>query len=177
MSIPKYSKLEHERRWLVPSAYIESLKDKPYIAIEDRYLDCGRLRLRSMTSSLNGEKVFKLCKKYGAISNCSEPITNIYLTENEFNAFLSIEGKPLFKKRFKQESGGYRFNFDVFAGNLNGLILCEIEAQDEDSLKSIQAPSCVISEVTDMHIFSGGSLCLLSNFELHKILSARLPPE
>lgn len=49
--IPKYSKLENERRWLMPSSFYNSLRQLPYKKIEDIYFSCGRLRLRAITDS------------------------------------------------------------------------------------------------------------------------------
>lgn len=49
--IPKYSKLEIERRWLMPSSFVNSLRQLPYQKNEDICFSCGRLRLRAITDS------------------------------------------------------------------------------------------------------------------------------
>jgi CYTH domain-containing protein len=159
MSIPKYSKLEIERRWLVPAEFGQTFKlEEAHTLIEDIYLECGRLRLRSMINSVKGEKEFKLCKKYGQTSEFSEPITNIYLSEEEFRALQVLKGNPITKKRYKKEFNGEQFSFDVFHGKLEGLVLCEIEGADIHTIQEIKPPAFVIKEVTGDLNFSGGEL-------------------
>lgn len=171
MNIPKYSKFEVERRWLVPPAYVELLKNKTFVTIEDRYFKCGRLRLRTMVNTLTGEKIFKLCKKYGSITSLSEPITNIYLDENEFNALCTLPAFHVRKKRYKEILGGIHYNIDVFEDNLARLVLFEVEAEDEETIKNIATPTFAIKEVTDDIAFSGGKLCQYSNYEIAALLS------
>ena len=46
MTVPKYSRIEFERRFLVDPDAGWQRTAKPYSKLlEDRYLDCGRLRL------------------------------------------------------------------------------------------------------------------------------------
>lgn len=159
MNIPKYSKLEIERRWLVPAEYGQTFKpEDPYKLIEDKYLECGRLRLRALTNSKTGEKEYKLCKKYGQTSPMQEPITNIYLSESEYRALAALPGNTLNKRRYKKEFDGNKFSFDVFEGPLKGLILCEIEGADIQQVQEIKLPSCVFKEVTEDRKYSGGEL-------------------
>lgn len=162
MSTPKYSIIERERRWLIPASFIQSLSQMPYKKIDDLYLTCGRLRLRAISDSQTGEIKFKFCKKYGAISNVAEPIVNIYLTSDEYGALSTLPGHKLSKKRFKKFFEGIEYSFDVFDGDLAGLIICEIEADTESSLSYIPGPSIATREVTGDSAYSGGSLCRLN---------------
>jgi CYTH domain-containing protein len=172
MKIPKYAKIEYERRWVLPTLYADTVASLPYTLIEDLYLDCGRMRLRSMTDSKTGEKIFKLCKKYGATAVSTEPIVNIYLTTEEYAAFLKLPGHKLTKKRHKQAFGNYHFSVDVFERELKGLVLCEIEADSLENLNTIPKPSMAKAEVTDNEIFSGGKLSQTKAADLKKILSS-----
>ncbi len=54
MDIPKYAKLENERRFLVDPARAPSVEGQPYRLIEDRYIDGARLRLRMATHKRHG---------------------------------------------------------------------------------------------------------------------------
>ena len=175
MAIPKYSKLEFERKWLVPATYVELLEGSPHFLIEDLYLSCGRLRLRSMTDSETGEKTFKLCKKYGAISKNSEPIVNIYLTEYEYCGLGKLAGAVIKKKGYKRLFEEQKFSMDAFQGALRGLILCEIEANSEVALMKIVKPPIAIVEVTERAEFNGGNLCRLTSDEIRKLLELFAP--
>lgn len=133
-------------------------------------MDCGRLRLRSLTKSVDGSKEFKLCKKYGAVSNFSEPIVNIYLSEAEYQALSKMEGKKIKKRRFKQLSQNTNFTIDVFDEDLAGLVLCEIETKDESTLQRILPPDFAVKEVTENKSFSGGALCRMTKDEIQILI-------
>lgn len=107
--LPKYSLPEIERRWDVSS--VPSLKGLPYREIEDRYFTGTRLRLRRIWTP--GETpIYKLCKKYGPISNLTEPITNIYLTEPEFATFENIPAEVVRKRRYAIAGGSLDISED-----------------------------------------------------------------
>ncbi len=171
MSIPKYSKLENERRWLMPSSFSRSLQQMPYKKIDDLYLSCGRLRLRAIADSLTGDLQFKLCKKYGLISEMAEPIVNIYLTAEEYAAFLTLAGHKLTKNRYKKEINGYEYTFDVYAGELSGLVICEVEADSEVSLKKIPDPEVAVIDVTGNPEYSGAHFCQLTKDDVNKLVN------
>ncbi len=159
MPIPKYSKLEFERRWLAPKEFARQL-NSPYIVIEDKYLSCGRLRLRKMSGNVS--PVYKLCKKYGSPALANEPIVNIYLTEQEYLSLKNLVGYEIRKKRYKYTDGPSEFSVDVFEGTHKDIILAEIETHDIESLESIPSPSFATKEVTgDIH-FTGGHLAKLA---------------
>ena len=73
--LPKYARLEIERRWLVDATAMGELANVPYRLIEDLYVGESRLRLRKITDP-SGNALFKFGKKYGKHSPLSEPITN-----------------------------------------------------------------------------------------------------
>jgi hypothetical protein len=75
MNLPRYSRLEHERRFLVAQDHLEFLQQKPFSRrFDDRYLHCGRLRLRAMTNSDDGVTTYKLTKKYASEHSDARPI-------------------------------------------------------------------------------------------------------
>lgn len=173
MNLPKYSKLECERRWLAQPSVIQDLADLPYYEISDLYLKCGRLRLRAMIHSVTHERQFKLCKKYGQISSHSEPIVNIYLTSDEHSALTSLDGLPIHKHRYKKRIDGIDFSIDVFQGALSGLVICEKEAQSEEELQNVPFPYADAIEITGDHLYSGGALARLEADDVTMLLAQR----
>ncbi len=171
MSLPKYAKLENERRWLIPSSFTSSLRQLPYETIHDVYLSCGRLRLRAITDSETGDLQFKLCKKYGSVSVMAEPIVNIYLSAEEHAAFLALPGNKLSKKRYKKTIDGNQYAFDVYEGALSGLVICEVEADSEALLREVPAPQFAIKEVTGNPTYNGGHFCRIAPGEINKLLN------
>jgi CYTH domain-containing protein len=168
---PKYTRWEHERKFLVPHGLPHPWAHSAPWEITDRYFDVGRLRLRSVTDTTSGEKIFKLCKKFASDSPFSQPIVNIYLSQEEYESLRVLPAHELRKRRFHDEFEGRTFGIDVFEAELDGLILCEIEADSVGELMSIEFPAYARIEVTDDLFFTGGTLCRASASGLARKLS------
>jgi CYTH domain-containing protein len=171
VTIPKYSHIEHERRFLVTDAQ-PSLFVGGDSHIRDCYLDGTRMRLRKVSPSDGRAPVFKLCKKYGQVTDTAEPIVNIYLTEAEYQAFANLRGAMIEKRRYHHDVTGVRFAVDVFEGALSGLILAEIEAADAATLAALAPPPWATREVTGDPWFRGGHLATVTAEMLHRQLQA-----
>jgi CYTH domain-containing protein len=63
------------------------------------------------------------------------------------------------------------FSIDVFEGELEGLVLCETEADGLDELMAIESPAYVQHEVTEDLFFTGGNLCRTTRADLLRKLS------
>ena len=148
---PKYSHLEIERRWLVDLSAID-LASVPFREIDDLYIADSRLRLRRISGP--DEVIFKLGKKYGKRTALSEPITNLYLTENEYRRFAELPGHQTRKRRYSLKPG----SLDVYLEPHKDLAVFEVEFDDEGTANSFQPPSFVTREITDVSAFSGVSL-------------------
>jgi CYTH domain-containing protein len=170
MDLPKYAKLEIERRFLVNPARASDLTSLAYRRIEDRYLDGTRLRLRAVTDSATGAREFKFCKKYEGGDPLAGPIVNTYLTEAEHAALAAIPAAVIVKRRYRV--GLRPFGLDVFEGQLDGLMLCEAEAPTRDEALALAFPDWTAREVTADPFFTGGALCRIGPAELHARLTA-----
>ena len=152
-SMPKYSLLEIERRWLVDLAAVGDLSILPWRDIEDLYVAGSRLRLRKMSDAGQGE-VFKLAKKYGKSTALSEAVTNLYLTAEEYQLLSLLPGCVAAKRRYLIAGGG----LDVYLRPHAGLAIFEREFADEASARRYQPPSFATREVTAEPEFRGVSL-------------------
>ena len=142
----------------IPLELLPDLNGLPYVDIEDRYLDAGRLRLRKMTDCDAEESIYKLCKKYGSAGRYEEPIVNIYLTVEEYESLRVLPGRDLVKRRYRYEYQGRRFSIDAHTGALAGLYLCECEATSLAELMEIVFPPFAIEDVTTDPRYSGAAL-------------------
>lgn len=140
--IPKYALLEIERRWLVDLEAVGSLEGVPYWEIDDLYIEGTRMRLRRMAA--DSEVIYKLCKKYGKQSDLSQPITNLYLTESEYNALSGLPGIRVRKRRYRVAEGG----LDTFPDSSPRTVLYEAEFPDVDSAMIYVPPPFVTREIT-----------------------------
>ncbi|MFL6109230.1 MAG: hypothetical protein ACJ72L_19900 [Marmoricola sp.] len=145
----KYAKAERERRFLVDG---EPSPLEQTRIIEDRYLSGGTLRVRAVRG--DGEPVFKLTQKVRP--NLDDPsevaITNLYLSEDEYQMLVTLPGADLSKTRSLCEG----FAVDVFHGPLEGLVLAEVEV--DDLRADLALPRWLGSEVTYDDRYSGGGL-------------------
>ncbi len=158
--------MERERRFLVRDERWPEPAPPYSRTIEDLYLDCGRLRLRRMVDADSGCVIYKLSKKYGPESPGIEPIVTTMLSEQEYAALAVLSGRRLAKTRHYDDTSGRIFGIDVFAGELEGLVLCETEADSEVELRAIVPPDYAGTEVTADPFFTGGSLSRARRDEL-----------
>lgn len=168
----KYTRVEYERRFLVTlNADWKSAVESYSKAYEDKYLRGSRLRLRILTDSDTGRRVLKLNRKHESASPYYRTVSRILLSPNEYALLDSLEGDRLKKTRFYQTHRGRVFSIDAFEGELDGLVLCETEADGLQDLMSAEPPSYAMREVTDDPFFEGGNLCRTTRAELMLRLS------
>jgi CYTH domain-containing protein len=173
MDRPKYARWEHERRFLVRPENARFLSERPRSRlIEDRYLSCGRLRVRRLTDSDGGAVTLKLTKKYPSTSTLSQPIVTIFLSSSEHAALLALAGADLRKRRFHDDVDGHVFSIDVFEGPLVGLVLCSVETDTLEELERAALPGYAGPEVTHDPFFCGGRLCVATAQELERALAS-----
>jgi CYTH domain-containing protein len=151
--LPRYSILEVERRWLVDPTVVGELANAPYRLFEDLYVDGSRLRLRKITEP-NGNALYKFGRKYGKRSPLSEPITTLYLTEEEYRRLACLPGITASKHRYAIAGG----SLDVYQRPRYGLMIFELEFKDEATAERYQPPHFVTREITGDSTFSGFSL-------------------
>ena len=167
----KYTRVEYERRFLVlPNADWKSDIESYSKTYEDKYLRDSRLRLRILTDSDTGRRVLKLNKKQDSSSPYFRTVGRILLSPAEYRLLDGLEGDRLNKTRYYQSWLGRVFSIDVFGGELEGLVLCETEADGLEELMSAEPPPCVSREVTTDSFFEGGNLCRITRSDLvHKL--------
>jgi hypothetical protein len=164
MPIPKYAKLENERRFWVAAP--PDLTGAPVRLIEDVYLREGRLRLRTITHVDGQAPQYKFCKKYSSDDPASGPIVNIYLSAEEHAMLAALPGWRVRKRRYTVLHGGYPFSVDVFEDALTGLVLCETEADSPDAIRRLAFPPWAAREVTGEPFFAGAHLARIGASEL-----------
>lgn len=170
----KYTRVEYERRFLVgPGAGWRAFVEPYSKRFEDKYLRGTTMRLRRLTDSDTGRCVRKLTKKGESASPYFQTVSRILLSPSEYELFLGLEGDPLVKVRHYHHDRGRVFSIDVFEGELEGLVLCETEAEGLEDLMAAEPPAYARREVTDDPFFAGGNLCRVRRAVLLQKLPAR----
>ena len=169
----KYTRVEYERRFLVPPQTDWRNNIEPYSkTLEDKYLHGTRLRLRRLKDSDSDRQIIKLTKKFESASPFYQTISRILLSPDEYSLFSSLEGDRLKKVRYYHQYLGRIYSIDVFEGELNGLVLCETEAENLEKLMAAEPPAYAKYEVTTDPFFNGGNLCRTRRTELERKLAA-----
>jgi CYTH domain-containing protein len=176
LRIGKYACLEIERRYLLKAVPGDWPAKLDGWLITDRYFPNTRLRLRKMRSLSGDKHIYKLTQKYRSEDqNADETtITNLYLTEAEYNLLAALEGRVVEKMRFPYSLHDHRFSIDIFEGRHQGLILADRELQQKPGPDEAVLPPFALKDVTEDFFFSGGSLAMMGDEEFRQGLSQRL---
>jgi CYTH domain-containing protein len=174
--IGKYACLEVECRYLLNKIPDDLFNSPKGWRITDHYFPNTRLRLRHMESLTGYENIYKLTQKYRAeTQNAYETtITNMYLTEAEYNHLAALEAKILKKKRYPYSLPNFSLSIDVFEGRHQGLILAEMEMEKRADANELALPSFVLKDVTEDPFFTGGNLMTMTDEEFRQGLLQRL---
>jgi len=169
----RYTRVEYERRFLVaPGADWKRFVESYSKTYEDKYLRGTRLRLRVLTDSDTGRRVLKLNKKSESPSPYFRTVSRILLSPDEYEFLDPLDGDRLRKTRYYHNHLGRVFSIDEFEGELEGLVLCETEAESLEDLMSAEPPPFARHEVTEDSFFEGGNLSRTTRAELRRKLTA-----
>lgn len=173
--VKKYAHVERERRFLLRSLPAGLELTQPHRQIFDNYITNTRLRLRKIRDPQRREWTWKLTQKFAPDpADLSRTfITNLYLTEAEYEMFAHLEGNEIRKNRYAYEFDGRNFSIDTFLGDLHGLILAEIELDSDEELDNFPMPPFAVMDVTNDLMFTGGRLVELTADDVRQELKRR----
>jgi len=136
--------LEIERKFLVKSGTnIDSLGDAQRIV--QGYL--SSVKERTVRVRVKGDKGFLTIKGIGNVSGASRYEFEKVITVDEANELLNIcEPGVIDKTRTKVPAGKHTFEVDRFFGDNEGLVVAEIELEEEG--ESFERPEWLGEEVT-----------------------------
>jgi CYTH domain-containing protein len=134
--------MEIERKFLVSDP--PDLDDTESDEIEQGYLAIGadgEVRLRR-----KGENLLLTAKRGGGISRDEAEVD---LDRGAFERLWPLTGgRRLHKRRHVLPQGDLRIELDVYEGELEGLVVAEIEFETEDEARAFQPPDWIGDEVT-----------------------------
>ncbi len=144
--------VERERKWLVD--HLPDLPDdgvhmaQGYVAID------GMVSLRVRDAGSKG-RTMTLKGGTGAVRTELEWA----IAADEFDAAWALTGdRGVEKTRYRIDLGDHTAELDVFEGRLAGLVLVEVEFDDEASLDAFEAPGWFGREVTDDGRYTNAAL-------------------
>lgn len=175
----RYARVERERRFLL-SALPPGLEvAHEHTQIFDNYITNTRLRLRKVRMPAKREWTWKLTQKFAPRPDdfSRTIITNIYLTQVEYEMLAVFEGNEIRKNRYPYEHEGRKFSVDVFLGALHGLILAETDFEADEEMEKFPLPSFAFADVTNDPLFTGGRLVDLTAAQIKEELARRATEE
>ncbi len=143
--------IEIERKFLPSKSFslfeIEKLSTKKFRILQG-YI-CNN-PARTVRVRLKGEKGFLTIKGIGNQTNTSRFEWEKEIEKNEAEALISLcESGIIEKIRYEVEQANHVFEIDVFEGQNQGLIIIEIELENES--ETFQKPHWLGEEVTSNH--------------------------
>jgi len=110
-----------------------------YLAID---VTGSEVRLRKI-----GERYFETYKGSGRLQRRE---LEIELSPNQFNTlWLGTEDRRIEKVRYQINEGGQKIELNVFQGNLEGLVLAEVEFPSREKSEEFEPPDWFGDEVTE----------------------------
>ena len=165
----KYSHLEVERKFLLATIPPDTTFRADII---DHYITNTTLRLRRVQTE--HEVTFKLGQKLRVHPHDTRVIlhTSFYLSESEYVFLAStLPSRRLEKRRLTFYGGSIPIGIDQFQGQLEGLVLAEVDFGPNGDPSSLTMPSFALAEVTDDERFTGAGLALTTHPQVKALLA------
>jgi CYTH domain-containing protein len=144
--------VEVERKFVISDP--PSLQGAQVDEIEQGYLAIGtegEVRIRRM-----GERLLLTAKRGVGLSREE---AEIELDRERFDRLWQLtEGRRLRKRRHVLRQEGLRFEIDVYEGDLEGLVVAEIEFPSEEEANAFEPPNWLGEEVTGDHRYLNETL-------------------
>mgnify|MGYP001260875505 CR=1 FL=1 len=105
--------------------------------------------------------VYEITNKRPAVAgDSSHQIEHtISLSEEEYNDLSIVPGKRVVKTRYLYLENGRLYEVDVFKGDLEGLVLVDVEFNSSGEKAAFVPPHWIGPEVTQEKFLAGGMLC------------------
>ena len=165
----KTSRIELRRVFLLENLPEPLTRASRHLQIFDNYIENTRLRLRSMRVPETKAWTWILQQITLFEDLSKREIAEIYLNEFEHAAFEIFEGREvrrnervetgeIRKNRYYYDFNGSEIEIDVFLGEFWGLITAQIYFENDEAMKSFNAPPFIIAEVSNNKFFAGKNL-------------------
>ena len=148
--------IERERTFLIKDMpgdldeFVSKEMVDMYIPVAEEH-PCTRIRK-------NGD-AYEFTKKHPINGNASQQLeSTVRLTSPEYESLKDVPAKRISKTRYFYAQDGFNYEIDVFDGDLEGLVLVDIEFEDDESQMNFVQPEWCLVEVTHESFIAGGML-------------------
>ena len=147
---------EIEKKFLITEIPLD-LSDFTFDRIIQGYIlttsDGSEVRIR-----IKGDEFFLTAKSGGGLKRVE---AEIKLAKEQFDKlWLFTEGSRINKKRYSIKYGNYVIELDLYEEKLKGLIVAEVEFENEDDASSFNPPAWFGRDVTEDYRYKNRNLAL-----------------
>ena len=161
--------IELEKTYLLKNIPFD-IDQYPYKELIDHYIpfdsEHPKLRLRKRW------EFYEITKKTliheGDSSQQQEQ--TIELSKAEYQALADLPNKLIHKKRYYVPYKEIMLEIDVFQGDLDGLILMDVEFTDKKVMNGFEKPNFCLADVTQNSLFAGWMLCWKTFASLYSLI-------
>ncbi len=161
-----YARIERERRFLVET-FPQNVDPEIYERLVDRYIENTELRLRLIESPEGAFVQVKLGQKRANPLDPENPrhreMTTFYLRPEDHRVLATLPARASVKRRYAISEQGRTFVLDVYERPdvRSGLMVAEVECDNDEDLDRIQCPSWATREITEDSSYSGAHIATL----------------
>jgi CYTH domain-containing protein/predicted NUDIX family NTP pyrophosphohydrolase len=139
--------VELERKWIVRERPESELDDAPADRIQQGYLAVGGETEPEVRLRRRGERTLLTIKSAGGLERIEEEIE---LDERTFDALWPLtEGRRIEKTRHLIAHGERTIELDVYEGDLDGLVVAEVEFASKAASRAFDPPPWLGEDVTE----------------------------
>ncbi len=160
LTMNKTAATELRRSFLLEGLPEPLTRASSHLQILDNYLENTRLRSRSIRDPYSGSWTYVLQQRF----TLQEPgrtiskLAEIYLSEVEHNIFDRFDRREIRKNRYFHEFDRHAFMFDVYLGDLWGLVTARADFESYEDMENFEAPPFTVFEITNDAFFNGENL-------------------
>ena len=131
-----------------------------HLQILDNYIENTRLRVRSIRDPYSGSWTYVLQQRFttNEADRSISKLAEIYLNEAEHSIFERFGGREIRKNRYFHEFDRVSFLFDVYLGDLWGMITARVNFESVGEMETFEAPPFAVFEITNDPFFDGENL-------------------
>ena len=158
MKTGKRNPIEFRRSFLAEGLPSPITAADSHLQIFDNYIEDSPIRLRSIRNPETKEWARFLEKPLLADNAGKMEVSQIELSENEYERFKIFKGKEIRKNRYFCEFGGVKSEIDIFLGALWGLNIAKVYFEGFEAMVDYEPPKSLVAEITSNEFYLGEKL-------------------
>lgn len=144
-----------------------------HLQVFDTYIPHTRLRVRQMRDPSTNHWTRMLQQRFCTTEDAYAVtrLVEMHLDDDEFAVFERMRGAETRKNRYFHEFDGASVVFDIYLGELSGLITAKVEFETREQMLSYEPAPFLIFEVTEDEFFETRCLAEANFADVEMVIS------